>query len=78
MVKKNRYTLQITTDCDIAGMIVVEAHSSKEAIDELDNMLGGAGPTDIGIVFNGTYTEEQINEAMMGYEVSALRHRTGF
>ncbi len=75
MIKKNRYTLQITTDCDVAGTIEIEAESSKAAVDELDNMLGGAGPTDIGIVFNGSYTEEQINDAMMGYEVNALRHR---
>lgn len=75
MVKKNRYMLQITTDCEIAGTIEIEAESKQAAIDELDDMLGGAGPTDIGIEFNGTYTAAQINNAMMGYEVKALRRR---
>lgn len=72
---KNRYLLKITTDFDVTGTIEVEAESKQAAIDELDNMLGGAGPTDIGIDFNGAYTEAQINNAMMGYDVVALRLR---
>ena len=53
-----------------------KAFISRDASMRTKQLLGGSGADDIGIRWNADYSAEQINEAMMGYEVKALRHRS--